>query len=59
MKVLQHVDPLLGNKGEISKYTRAITEYKHVPMETTEQQQRNSLFYVVQAEMLQPGQLEQ
>jgi hypothetical protein len=34
-----HVNPLLGNDHEISKYTIAVTANKHVPMATTELQQ--------------------
>jgi hypothetical protein len=40
---MYHVDQLLGNDREISKYTRAVAELtpsqkKHVPKETTELQ---------------------
>jgi hypothetical protein len=38
---LQHVDPLLGNDREISKYTKAVIEEwlgKHIPITTIELQ---------------------
>jgi hypothetical protein len=30
MKILQHVDPLLDNDGEISNYTTAVIRQRHV-----------------------------
>jgi hypothetical protein len=58
--VLLHVELLLCNNCEISKYTRTVSRQqlgKHVPVATDTnatvvQQQRSSVFYVVRAKLL-------
>jgi hypothetical protein len=64
--ILWQVEPLLGNDCEISNYTKAVVRQwlssRHVGTLTdtnvvTAQQQRNSVFCVLLAKILQAGQV--
>jgi hypothetical protein len=50
--ILWHVEPLLGNDGEISNSITAVAKNKHFCMATIALQQGNGVFYAVRAEML-------
>jgi hypothetical protein len=57
MIILWHIDPLLGNDRERSRYIIAVTEqrfWKQACLHGTnsKQKQRNGVFCVVRAEML-------
>jgi hypothetical protein len=56
--ILWHVDPLLGNDYEISKYTTAVTNQQLCKQACFHgnnwiQQQRNGVFCAIRAEVLQ------